>query len=64
MSADQQVFIQDKRFTLHHDPAGREWTLLIKYLQERDEGTYLCQVKILKLQWASLIVNTEQLFVN
>ena len=47
MSADQQVFIQDKRFTLHHDPAGREWTLLIKYLQERDEGTYLCQVKIL-----------------
>ena len=44
LTVGDKVFTQDARFGLHHKPKRREWTLVIKYLQNRDEGTYVCQV--------------------
>ena len=44
MSVGDSVFTQDARFQLHHDD-GSKWTLMIKFLKEGDEGTYVCQVR-------------------
>lgn len=44
LSVDGRVFTNDARFGIHHVPDSREWMLQIKYLQQRDEGTYVCQV--------------------
>ena len=38
------TFTKDQRFQLLHVPNSHEWTLMIKYLHNRDEGTYVCQV--------------------
>lgn len=38
------TFTKDQRFQLLHVPNSHEWTLMIKYIQNRDEGTYVCQV--------------------
>ena len=43
LTAGTKVFTKDARFQLMH--SGAEWTLVVKYLQQRDEGTYVCQVK-------------------
>ena len=45
LTAGTKVFTKDARFQLLH-PGGSssEWTLVVKYLQQRDEGTYVCQV--------------------
>ena len=40
------TFTKDQRIQLLHVPNSHEWTLMIKYLQSRDEGTYVCQVGI------------------
>ena len=45
LSVGDSVFTQDARFQLHHDD-GSKWTLMIKNLNEEDEGTYVCQVRI------------------
>ena len=44
LSVGDSVFTQDARFQLHHDD-GSKWTLMIKFLKEGDEGTYVCQVR-------------------
>lgn len=44
LTVDQAVFTKDARFLMHHKPESSQWTLMIKYLQKRDEGTYVCQV--------------------
>lgn len=44
LSSGNSAFTKDARFQLHHRHASQEWTLLVKYLQKRDEGTYVCQV--------------------
>ena len=52
LSAGDAVFTQDARFQLHRDGGdGSRWTLMIKYLEEKDEGTYVCQV----LFWSLLL---------
>ena len=43
------TFTKDQRFQLLHVPNSHEWTLMIKYLNTRDEGTYVCQVNINEL---------------
>jgi hypothetical protein len=47
LSAGTKVFTKDARFQLLH-PGGSssEWTLVVKFLQQRDEGTYVCQVSL------------------
>ena len=51
LSVGDAVFTQDARFQLHRDGGGggdgSKWTLMIKFLEEKDEGTYVCQVGIL-----------------
>ena len=46
LSSGNSAFTKDARFSLLHRPGDSDWTLIIKYLQERDEGTYVCQVRI------------------
>ena len=47
LSAGDAVFTQDQRFKLHREGSdGSKWTLMIKNLNEEDEGTYVCQVRI------------------
>merc|ERR1711997_523464 len=43
-SGNLGTFTKDQRFQLLHVPNSHEWTLMIKYIQNRDEGTYVCQV--------------------
>ena len=43
------TFTKDQRFQLLHVPNSHEWTLMIKYLNTRDEGTYVCQVNVNEL---------------
>ena len=38
------TYTADARFRVKHAADAFEWTLEIKYLQKRDEGTYYCQV--------------------
>lgn len=40
------TYTADARFRVKHAPEASEWTLEIKFLQKRDEGTYYCQVHI------------------
>ena len=44
LSSGNTAFTKDARFQLHHIHNSQEWTLMVKYLQVRDEGTYVCQV--------------------
>ncbi|KAK3857244.1 hypothetical protein Pcinc_036490 [Petrolisthes cinctipes] len=38
------TFVRDERLTVHHAPDTHTWTLVIRFVQERDAGTYECQV--------------------
>ena len=40
----QYTYTTDQRFLARHNPATDEWTLVIKYVQERDAGIYECQI--------------------
>ncbi|KAF2368065.1 Immunoglobulin V-set domain [Trinorchestia longiramus] len=44
ISVDQVTFIADERFHVFHEPDSGSWSLQIKYVQARDDGTYECQV--------------------
>lgn len=46
LSSGNAAFTKDARFSLLHLPGATDWTLIIKYLQQRDEGTYVCQVTV------------------
>ncbi|KAI4503232.1 hypothetical protein M0802_001454 [Mischocyttarus mexicanus] len=37
------TYTNDERFQVLHAEGSDDWTLQIKYVQERDNGTYECQ---------------------
>jgi len=44
LTTDQLVFSADSRFSVVHDERAYNWRLVIQSAQERDAGSYLCQV--------------------
>lgn len=38
------TYTNDERFQVLHGEGSDDWTLQIKYVQKRDNGTYECQV--------------------
>ncbi|XP_042857732.1 zwei Ig domain protein zig-8-like [Penaeus japonicus] len=44
ISAGLVVFASDQRYRVIHPATSDNWTLQIKYVQQRDSGTYECQV--------------------
>ncbi|XP_053960004.1 mucin-5AC [Anastrepha ludens] len=44
LTVDQTTFIADQRFQSIFAPNPERWSLQIKYVQLKDEGTYECQV--------------------
>ncbi|XP_040563955.1 limbic system-associated membrane protein isoform X2 [Lepeophtheirus salmonis] len=38
------IYLNDARFGIQRRQGTQDWTLLIKSVQKRDEGTYVCQV--------------------
>lgn len=38
------TYTNDERFQILHAEGSDDWTLQIKYVQKRDNGTYECQV--------------------
>ncbi|XP_068201186.1 leucine-rich repeats and immunoglobulin-like domains protein 2 [Palaemon carinicauda] len=44
LTVDSYTFVRDERLTVHYTPSTETWTLVIKYVQERDAGTYECQI--------------------
>lgn len=44
LTVDKYTFVRDERLTVHFTPESDTWTLVIKYVQERDAGTYECQI--------------------
>lgn len=58
LSVGDAVFTQDARFQLHRDVGGgSKWTLMIKFLEEKDEGTYVCQVGGTNLVFCVILFN-------
>lgn len=43
------TYTNDERFQVLHPEGSDDWTLQIKYVQERDNGTYECQVLIVRV---------------
>lgn len=43
------TYTNDERFTVLHAEGSDDWTLQIKYVQKRDNGTYECQVSVKQL---------------
>ncbi|XP_066983170.1 transmembrane and immunoglobulin domain-containing protein 1-like [Macrobrachium rosenbergii] len=60
LTVDRYTFVRDERLTVHYMPDTETWTLVIKYVQERDAGTYECQIstepKMSKLVHLNVIV--------
>lgn len=44
LTVGRYTFVKDERLSVHHSPDTHTWTLVIKFVQERDAGTYECQV--------------------
>ncbi|MCL4125652.1 UNVERIFIED_CONTAM: hypothetical protein GTU68_025100, partial [Idotea baltica] len=44
LTVDRYTFIADERFQAWHEEDSDTWTLMVKYVQERDDGRYECQV--------------------
>ncbi|PNF19830.1 hypothetical protein B7P43_G12507 [Cryptotermes secundus] len=42
------TYTNDERFQVLHSEGSDDWTLQIKYVQKRDNGTYECQVETLR----------------
>lgn len=40
------TYTNDERFQVLHAEGSDDWTLQIKYVQKRDNGTYECQVSL------------------
>ena len=43
------TYTNDERFQVLHSEGSDDWTLQIKYVQKRDNGTYECQVSVSEL---------------
>jgi len=55
------TYTNDERFTVLHAEGSDDWTLQIKYVQKRDNGTYECQVSeklLVGLSSSFVIVST------
>ncbi|ODN06638.1 Opioid-binding protein/cell adhesion molecule [Orchesella cincta] len=48
LTSGRHVYTNDDRFQIDHTDGSEEWTLLIKYVQTRDQGPYDCQVSSTK----------------
>ncbi|KAJ8963383.1 hypothetical protein NQ318_018860 [Aromia moschata] len=46
LSSGVFTYTNDERFQILHAEGSDDWTLQIKYVQKRDNGTYECQVSI------------------
>ena len=44
------TYTTDERFSIAHTEGNDDWTLSIKFLQARDNGTYECQVSDINLE--------------
>jgi len=44
LSTGPNTFTQDERFTVRHTQGDNDWTLAIKFVNQRDQGVYVCQV--------------------
>lgn len=44
ITVDRIVYTNDERFNILHFEGSDEWTLQVKFVQKRDNGTYECQV--------------------
>lgn len=44
LSSGMFTYTNDERFQILHSEGSDDWTLQIKYVQKRDNGTYECQV--------------------
>ncbi|KAK4302173.1 hypothetical protein Pmani_025720 [Petrolisthes manimaculis] len=44
LTVGQYTYTNDQRFSITHRDGDDVWTLSIKYLQDRDNGTYECQI--------------------
>ena len=44
LTTEQLVFSADSRFSVLHRERDSSWSLVIRSVQERDGGEYLCQV--------------------
>lgn len=44
ITVDRIVYTNDERFNILHVDGSDDWTLQIKFVQRRDNGTYECQV--------------------
>lgn len=44
LTVNTYTYTSDQRFQTAHHKDTDEWTLQIKYVQERDKGSYECQV--------------------
>ena len=44
LSTGPNTLTQDERFTVRHTAGDNDWTLAIKFVNQRDQGVYVCQV--------------------
>ena len=44
LTVGEYTYTTDQRFLARHNSDTDEWTLVIKYVQERDAGIYECQI--------------------
>jgi len=44
LSTGPNTFTQDERFAVRHTAGDNDWTLAIKFVNQRDQGVYVCQV--------------------
>lgn len=44
LTVGEYTYTTDQRFLARHNQNTDEWTLVIKYVQERDAGIYECQI--------------------
>jgi hypothetical protein len=48
-----QMYTNDERFVILHNPNSNQWTLQVKFVQKRDHGTYECQVRFYSFYFIS-----------
>ena len=52
LAVNTHMFISDDRFHTFYNEDLSKWTLQIKYIQERDAGSYECQISTAnKISW-------------
>ena len=57
MSVGETVYTTDDRVGVTRKKDSTDWQLQFKFVKERDEGTYECQVGFTILQSCNLAIN-------